>query len=850
MKEQDSDGGGDPRLDRLYNLLPVFYRQRDVEVGQPLRALLQVISEQVNVVEDDIAQLYENWFIETCQDWVVPYIADLIGYRPVHEAGEPGAVSTAEGALRNRVLVPRREVASTLGYRRRKGTLALLELLARDVAGWRARAVEFYQLLAASQHLNHLRLSRARTLDLREGDALERLEGALDSAAHTLGVRRLNSRYMQGRHAITNAGIFVWRLNAYPVTRAPAFCVDRVRHHYTFSVLGNDAPLFTRPVEEPDPTHVADELNVPAPIRRRALDERTADYYGPKKSLYIWRDGETRPVPLDRVVAADLSRWAYRPQGSQVAVDPRLGRISFSPRSEPKTGVWVSYHYGFPADIGGGEYERSLRAPQRPLVRLPSDHRPSAERHTRAHVYFVSQQRRSDRHFDTISRALRAWRRDRPDDALVQIEDSGAYVEQIEIRLRRNQRLEVRAADGARPVIRLLDWYTNRPDSLGIYGPATPREEEAEETPPVPGEQYEERYDRRVEEQDEERYGERRDRRDVRGYARERDEEPADEEYVDDERPEARRRGRDEEYSGGEPSARGTATERQEEGGARGADETAAGDGARQARAPRVRLDGLLVVGRGVQVGGELSEVSLRHCTLVPGWSIDAECCPESETEPSVELTDTGARLVVERSIVGSIVVNLSEVAADPLEISLADSVLDATRPDLEALSGPGDTFAHATVRAVRTTVIGVVRAHAIALAENCIFDGSVRVARTQTGCVRFCYVPPRSRTPRRYNCQPDLALAPLTGRDEETRAERTRTETRIRPHFDSLRYGTPDYCRLAETCPPEIARGADDESEMGVYHDLFQPQRESNLRARLDEYTPAGVDAGIIFAT
>jgi hypothetical protein len=150
----------------------------------------------------------------------------------------------------------------------------------------------------------------------------------------------------------------------------------------------------------------------------------------------------------------------------------------------------------------------------------------------------------------------------------------------------------------------------------------------------------------------------------------------------------------------------------------------------------------------------------------------------------------------------------------------------------------------------VRSTIFGRVRAHAVSLAENTIFNGLVRVARTQQGCVRFCYVPPGSRTPRRYNCQPDLALAPMRGKDAETLAARDRAEMRVRPHFNSVRYGTPAYCQLAETCPDEIKRGADDESEMGVYHDLFQPQRESNLRARLDEFTPAGVDAGIIFAT
>ena len=81
--------------DHLYDLLPAIYRMRDADQGYPLRALLRVIAEQVDIVEGDIGQLYDNWFIETCEDWVVPYIGDLIGYRPVHEAGEPGDPGTA-----------------------------------------------------------------------------------------------------------------------------------------------------------------------------------------------------------------------------------------------------------------------------------------------------------------------------------------------------------------------------------------------------------------------------------------------------------------------------------------------------------------------------------------------------------------------------------------------------------------------------------------------------------------------------------------------------------------------------------------------------------------------------------
>ena len=70
----------------------------------------------------------------------------------------------------------------------------------------------------------------------------------------------------------------------------------------------------------------------------------------------------------------------------------------------------------------------------------------------------------------------------------------------------------------------------------------------------------------------------------------------------------------------------------------------------------------------------------------------------------------------------------------------------------------------------------------------------------------------------------------------------------RIAPQFNSTRYGTATYCQLADQCAREIREGSEDESEMGVFHDLFQPQRAANLRARLEEYTPAGMNAGIFY--
>jgi hypothetical protein len=83
----------------------------------------------------------------------------------------------------------------------------------------------------------------------------------------------------------------------------------------------------------------------------------------------------------------------------------------------------------------------------------------------------------------------------------------------------------------------------------------------------------------------------------------------------------------------------------------------------------------------------------------------------------------------------------------------------------------------------------------------------------------------------------------------KEIREARRLAASFVRPQFWSTHFGDPGYARLARPVIPEIWRGADDESEMGVFHDLFQPQREANLRARLEEYTPAGMNCGIIWA-
>ena len=144
------------------------------------------------------------------------------------------------------VLIPRREVANTVRFRRRKGTVAVLEDLAAAVAGWPARAVEFYRLLSFTQNINYLCLDRGRTMDIRDGEALDDLGTAFEEVAHLGDVRYINARHFPEFFNIPNVGVFVWRLKTYSISQAPAFYEDTSPNCYYFSALGNNTPLYNR----------------------------------------------------------------------------------------------------------------------------------------------------------------------------------------------------------------------------------------------------------------------------------------------------------------------------------------------------------------------------------------------------------------------------------------------------------------------------------------------------------------------------------------------------------------------------------------------------------------------------
>jgi hypothetical protein len=410
-------------------------------------------------------------------------------------------------------------------------------------------------------------------------------------------------------------------------------------------------------------------------------------------------------------------------------VDPVLGRIVFPPKQFPDE-VYVSYHYAFSNDIGGGQYDRELSAPDG------------------AFIYQVGEELR----LKTIEAAYEAWQQDltayqpTPKDAVIEIVDNREYREEIHFELGQRQSLQLRAVNGRRPVIKLSDWAV------------------------------------------------------VEGQA-----------------------------------------------------------------GSRFVLDGILLAGWPLRVRGELSDLIIRHSTLLPGSSLAQDCKPDRPGDPSLELLKTSAAVNIEHSILGSIRVKHDEVGAEPSVIRLADSILDATSPNEEALGSNAELLAHAVLTMARSTVIGYVETHAFDLAENCVFLGRVTVGRRQRGCMRFCYVDPTlynrdgrcSRTPKRYRCQPDSALRTLPEQDGwdalpgDRKDELQRMERlRVQPTFNALRYGMPTYCQLAESCAQEIKRGADDQSEMGAFHDLYEPQRRALLDVRLNEYTPADTDAGLIYVT
>jgi len=706
--------------ERLYALLPEIHRIRDHQQGEPLRALVALIAREFEAIEENLEQLYDDQFIETCDDWVAPYIGDLIGYRPLH--GTTTAVAS-----------PRAEVANTIAYRRRKGTAAMLEQLARDVTGWPARAVEFFEQLATTQYMKHPRLQAPATVDLRATPSLFAVDTAFNRIAHTAEMRRPETG--AGRWNIPNIGLFLWRLQPQSLSRIPLVADpgDASGRRQRLNPLGIDAPLFRKPVAETRISSLAEPHHVPAPITVRgfaaALRQAQAaglavaadGDYGDGLSLCLYRNGAALPISSGApatalIVGADLRDvfdaantfigWAHEADvgPDQIAVDPERGRVllgSAHAAAHAAQAYQASFQLGSVRAIGGGEYARQPAGAALPVQQAAS----------------------AGAALDTALAAVRGGGRLRLDDSLRYALPATLSLDgETGVGLP-GRELVIAARDGARPLLQAGG------DVLLDIGP----------------------------------------------------------------------RG-------------------------------------------RLVLDGLVIAGGTLRIAApaagdvEPRRLVIRHCTLLPGLALNPDGRPVSPGAPSLVVDNGFVEVLIEDTICGAI------HAVAEAELSIRDSIIDAGAAHTPAIAGSPVDEPGASLSIVDSTVIGRVHVERLHLASNSLFDAAavagdplsapVEVERRQEGCARFSFIPAGSRVPRRHRCLPD---------DDHPDA---------RVQFTSRRYGDPAYGQLRPITDAVIRSGADDGSEIGVLRPLQQPQRESNLRTRLDEYLRFGLRAGFFHAS
>jgi hypothetical protein len=368
-----------PTPQPIYSLLPAVYRSRDDLLGNPLAAFYSVLECQYSIVKDNLLQLYDDQFIETCAPWVIPYIGALIGYDPVYTV----ALTGADG---------RAEVANTIGYRRRKGTLMAMEQVTHDVSGRSTTAVEEFRRLITTLSLRDVRKHHDATADLRRGRDWEDQWGPFTRLNRTVDVRRIAPRipipppagtstaapsdptpldiaiHGGGRFNIPDVAVWMWRWQSFLVTNAPAFSLAAAGNSngYLFSALGGPIPLFQATIGKALPfTMLTKEADVPEPIRRRRFARHVGNFY--PSDLQLVSDGTA--VPVSQITCANLEpgpggEICTVPTG-MIAIDPLLGRIQYAATGITlPTTLQVTYNYGSPAQFAGGPYDRTASISQ------------------------------------------------------------------------------------------------------------------------------------------------------------------------------------------------------------------------------------------------------------------------------------------------------------------------------------------------------------------------------------------------------------------------------------------------------------------------------------------------------
>jgi hypothetical protein len=353
------DGYDSYYAERLWQMLPAVYRTNDTDSlvnPGPLRELLNRIGAQVAVVRRSIDQLWADQSVETCDDWAIPYIGDLVG-------ADLLAYLDARGQ--------RLDVAKTIHYRRRKGTLEVLEELALDVTGWTASVGEAFRRLARTRHgldpvvgpaglppagpAEAAGLLRAEGLaGLLTGDLAGGFAGLRSSHGATLAGTAFDESFHMadvraGRGSLGHFGpakllVFLWRLRSFPVVAGTPVAVAGYPGQYVFDPTGRQIPLFLPPApdlgDRRGSQFLPREWQVPGPLTTSL------------EAALIGRG--THPPYPDAVPP----RYGIAGGGQLARIWPETGRFAVTPTAAAPTAV--SYQYGFSSTIGAGPYDRGL----------------------------------------------------------------------------------------------------------------------------------------------------------------------------------------------------------------------------------------------------------------------------------------------------------------------------------------------------------------------------------------------------------------------------------------------------------------------------------------------------------
>ena len=225
------DGYAAYYAEKIWRMIPGIYRAEDAEGA--LRGLVEVLAEAAADQRRSVDRLWADASIVDCDDWVIPYIAEMLGTRLISAQNVAGR---------------RTDVANTIKYRRLAGTVHLLTMLAEDIAGWDAVAVEAFKRLARNWHMLDCppRIGPVSGTP-QHGLALmsryrigEVVDGAFDDTAHFPDFRR--HRGLAGRYNVPKVNLHLFRQNAYLLRGVTPY--DMGAGRWTLDPSGRDIALF------------------------------------------------------------------------------------------------------------------------------------------------------------------------------------------------------------------------------------------------------------------------------------------------------------------------------------------------------------------------------------------------------------------------------------------------------------------------------------------------------------------------------------------------------------------------------------------------------------------------------